>query len=627
MSYFKQNYSFIKKNYPNLLNIIEENQAATISVVRTVTKNDEPNLAIRKDGREYFLHSRYNAHSEAQKWVSTILNQSESPVEWIVLFGLGLGYYLEELLQLPELKQIYIIEPSISVFNELLDLRDIRSFMSNPKIKLLGVGSEEILLAVLAREISSSLSESRLVTLAPPIYEQLYPELYNNFIDQFKQSIYDQIENFYTAASFQNLWTYNVMSNAPYMLMSPSFKLFKGFLQDTTVLIVGSGPSLEQDVEYLLQLRNKCFIIAAGSSIQALQRNGIEPHLIVSMDGGERNLNVFKHIDTSKTPLLFFPHIHSGILDIYDAKLTNATYEFDTISEYMLGYKNPLKLLNSTTVTGAAIQAAAFIGASRIIFMGQDLSYPNKKMYASGVNYIPLEEQQRVGEEADLEVENVYGGVNATTRKMLTTLRDLEHLIKFVSLKDVEFINTSKAGAQINGTTFIPMEILFESLSMLPNKDFNIDNFIVDPTVEEQLEEFKLLSTKFQFILKQTKSINKKADLLKEELGKVSNYLNQRKKSKIPLSLQMINKLWLEITSSDIFEVFFSFSRMHHINIYKRYIPKIVEASDVIEKAELIHEHLGKLNDELLDFINDFNKILDVTMERFESFSSKLTSC
>ncbi len=67
----------------------------------------------------------------------------------------------------------------------------------------------------------------------------------------------------------------------------------KGAAENIPAVVVGSGPSLGMEIEALRRLKNHVCIIAAGSSIQALLKHGIEPDLIVAMDPSDKNYEVF----------------------------------------------------------------------------------------------------------------------------------------------------------------------------------------------------------------------------------------------------------------------------------------------------------------------------------------------
>src|SRR5690606_23769175 len=110
-------------------------------------------------------------------------------------------------------------------------------------------------------------------------------------------------------------WAFNIINNLKFCQLSTSAEVFKNIGSELSAVVIGSGPSLQYDVHLINQLKSKCLLIAAGSSIQALEYHGIYPHLVVSIDGGIPNYRVFQNINTSQVPLLFASQIHSDILN------------------------------------------------------------------------------------------------------------------------------------------------------------------------------------------------------------------------------------------------------------------------------------------------------------------------
>ncbi|MNB88563.1 hypothetical protein D3C75_355810 [compost metagenome] len=623
MSFLTKNKGFIRKNYPDLTSLIDDDINDSMNTI-VETKNNEINMLMTLDGQEYLLHSKYNAVAEAANWISTIQSEIKSSGH-VLLFGVGLGYFLEALLELPEITQIYVCEPSINIFNHMIRTRDISRMFSDSRIKLLAVGEERFFLKQIANQISTYLVSNRLVTAVPPVYKRMYQQTFENLSSDLKSSMIDQIGNLQTFNVFQDLWITNVLKNIRHTITSPPVNLLEGAWKGSKAIIVGSGPSLQEDILYLKQLKDKCLIIAAGSSIQALQYNGIQPHLIVSMDGGEPNLRVFENIDTSQVPLLFISQIHSGILEIYKGKKMFAFFARDLISNYLWPDRSVPQFLNTATVTGTAIQTARYMGATEIILMGQDLSYPQKQFYTIGIGHVSPEVQtKQLTEEANLLVPNVDGGENPTTQKMQVTLRDLEVLIKLETLNGVSFNNSSKRGAVIEGTTYRTMDEMITELLQMPNMNFNVAERIKPPTEEEQIELLEHMRVKLNHILKQSKTVDQRLKLLLETIEIMKKNSSALNRTRVNKNLNKVDELWRWITNRETFTVFFAFTRGHHMNIYKRYIPMIVETQDPLKKAELISEHLGNLLARLKEFLPELQELLKNTLDHLDILSAEI---
>lgn len=623
MDYFKTNVEFLKQFYPNLLKIVKENpDYIEPGIIRCETRNHEPNVSLIINEQEALLHSKYNASGEAQKWALTIQGDLKNSPD-VVLFGMGLGYYLEVLLQHPESKRIYLLEPSSEIFNELIRTRDIRPLLSNNKIKLVAVGSDELMIARMAKDIAAAITGKALYVAAPPIYMKLFKELNIVLNEQIKNALAEEIGNYATFHSFRDSWLKNILFNLPHTVASPPFQILRDKWKGVKAIVVGSGPSLGYDLHLLKQLRNKCLIIAAGSSIQALQHYGIQPHLVVSMDGGTANIGVFRNIDISKAPLLFISQTHFQILDNYKNNKTFALFNYDLVTPYILPNQKIPVFHSTTTVTGTAIQAARFMGANEIIFIGQDLSFPNNQYYTDGVGHLTestLKKHIALANESGLVVRNVYGGHNIITKKMLSTLYDLELLIKVESLKGVHFINASKNGAVIEGTEFQTLEELLPELILHPDHNIELDKYIASPNQEKILEQSSLIISKLNYILKQSKIVSSKLSSLMEVLSVMELNRVQEKKTKVNDNLKLINELWSSITRTEVFSVFFTSSHLHYIKAYERYIPAIVETVNLFDKAILIIKHLGKLAMHLEEFLSLLNEVLKDSVNRLNSY-------
>ncbi len=618
----ENNLKFLKQYYPNLVTLVDNNREPS-QVVGSVTRNNESNMTLIKNGKTYLMHSKYNAVDESQKWATTIRSEIKSS-GCVLLFGMGIGYFLEALLELPEVSQVFICEPSAEVFNFLISHRNIRPMLSNSKVKMVAVGSEDLFLLDIANQISTYLSSKNLSIVAAPIYLRMFGNTFEDLTLKIRSTLMDQIANFQTNEKFQNLWTHNILNNLPYTIKYPSFQCFKDLWKDRPAIIVGSGPSLKEDIHYLRRLQNKCLIIAAGSSIQALQHHGIQPHLIVSMDGGLPNLHVFENIDTSQVPLLFISQIYYGILELYEGKMVSALFSNDLISRYLWADRCIPEFYNTSTVTGTAVQAAEFMGSNRIILMGQDLSYPDQEFYAPGVNHIPEHIKNEIIENEDLWVDNVSGGKNRTTQKMMVTLEDLELLVEIETLKEVRFINTSKKGAIIRGTEFQTMDELMDGLLELSSEDINLDKQIVSPSLKEQAQLFAQIKAKLKYIRNQADSLSVRVQQLCDIFLEMQKNVLNRNSSKVKQNLILVDEKWNWITSREVFTEFYSFSRKQYISIYRRHVPIIVETKDPIKKAELIIEHLGNLVRNMQQYIPELQMLLTQTIEKLNGFSIEL---
>jgi len=310
MSVFQENIYFFRGKYPEVFDAVNKfnevvNRVDQRQYISCLTKNDEPNLEIQVEGKSLFLHSKYNAKAEAEKWGQSICNKIIG-VKHLFIFGIGLGYFLEEILLRTDAQDIFIYEPDMNIFNEYINKKLVSSTLLDKRIKLLAIGDDGLTQYHIANIIAGYISDA-FVTVSAPIYERLYPEVVRSFESITREMILNQIATFQTLRTYQNEWLRNILHNIPQILMSTSLiklkEAWKG--QDVTAIIVGSGPSLKEDIHHLRELRNKCLIIAAGSSIQAMNHYEISPHFVVSLEGSENYNRVFQDVNVSSVPLMF----------------------------------------------------------------------------------------------------------------------------------------------------------------------------------------------------------------------------------------------------------------------------------------------------------------------------------
>lgn len=622
MNLYDDNIRFLKKHYPALLTVVLDNNEQ-LDYERSTTRNQEPNLIVVKNNKEYYLHSKYNAEEEARKWTLS-LNKDQVHSEHLLIIGCGLGYYLEQLIEYSTASSIYVYEPDTQIFNAWLRFRDVRKVLLNSRIRLFVVGEHDLRQTQLTRQIAVYAKESFYIAV-PPTYNKLFQSIISNIYYKMKESFYAQLSNHATHIRFQEEWITNILYNLPYTIISTPVSKLREAGKGMTAIIVGSGPSLQYDIHFLLELKSSCLIIAAGSSIQALEHFGISPHLVVSIDGGIPNLRVFENVDTRQSPLLFCPHINYSILEHFKAPLIAAILDNDLITPSFSGGQE-LPVFNSTSsVTGTAIQAAVYMGVSQIVLMGQDLSYPGKQFYSAGVRHVSEEKMSDHLKNATQWVPNVDGGQNPTTLNMRTTLEDMELLIHLVSFQEVRVINSSRHGAVIRGTEWIPMDELVLQLSEISIHDFELSKYLMQMTVVEKVTSLNKLKIELQLLIKQTNDVGKWLEKLFSSIDILSEKVANSNINTISKKLAEVDKLWSRITRDKAFEVLYSLSLKHHIDIYMKYVAEIVETEDVRKKSKLIVDHLGTLVKAMDEFTPELLRILEDSMRRLDRFMDGLS--
>lgn len=612
-SKFKRNLNFLRSSYPNVYHFAKQHTVDYNRFDIFTARNGEANILVYDDSSNYTMHSKYNPSNEALLWAESISEQV-SEVQNVLIFGFGLGYHIEKFIEKYPDKTLYIYEPDEALFTAALESRDLTKVLSHKEIGILAVGSEEGIRYELINSIAYQVKDS-FSFIVIPIYNKYYGELISNLKENTESLILNFRSNLATVLHFQHEWIENILFNFDKLIFTPSLRRLKGVCKGVPAVIVGSGPSLKADIHYLKKLKSRVLIIAAGSSIQALLHEGIKPDCIVSIDGGESNLQVFQDMDISSIPFIFGSTIKHSILEKYEANLIHLLLDLDLISLHIMQGQDEPVFQTTSTVTGTCIQLANYLDCPQIVLMGQDLSYPNGEYYTKGVDHIDLKVLENVIKSATDEIENVVGGKNITTKKMLNTLRDVEHLIALIPEK--EFINTSKMGAKIRGTKFLPIEEI-SVLNQAKNLGVNwfkqqVETQLVTYSLEDREKLFgKLKSTKIEI-----RKIENKLNTLFKKIIDLNDVLQAvHSKENCGKLLVEIDKLWRWISVRKAFENIYFFPLQAHINIFMRQLPDIAAEKDITKKSEAIVTHLGGLVMEMVRITPYLNRGFDEAIRR-----------
>ncbi|QJD85223.1 motility associated factor glycosyltransferase family protein [Cohnella herbarum] len=458
--YAADNLMFLREQYPEIYKLVRNQTYNKELVAIEPAKNGQSNLLIpSEDGVGFHMYSKYDPELETKRWVESIddniLNSND-----VLVAGFGLGYHLDTLLVQHPDKRLYIYEPDLNVFLAAIETVDLRPILGSRQIAMFAIGNDEGVITELLIGMYKTLKGQFGFTVLP-YCRKLAPDLESRLSDLIPKLALSYGTDVRTISHYKAEWLENMILNMERNLRTPTFFPLKDICHGMAAIIVGSGPSLGMEADILRELKKHVFIIAAGSSVQGLLHHGIEPHLIVSMDGGAPNQRVFEKLDVGHIPFLYIPSIkYEAIRDDRSPYLMHGFFDMDVVSHYFIDLTTEDGILASTSsVTGTCIQVAAHLGFAEITFIGQDFSYPGDRMYSDGVNHL-IEWEKYGVVNSILSVESVAGYQNRTNHSMLNLKRDVEAVIG--AFPNISFYNASTVGAVIEHTELKKFEEMIE---------------------------------------------------------------------------------------------------------------------------------------------------------------------
>ncbi len=166
---------------------------------------------------------------------------------------------------------------------------------------------------------------------------------------------------------------------------------FFGRFAKTPAILCGAGPSLEQVLPLLEQMKERAIVIGGGSALTALGKAGIAPHFGAGLSSSMSERDRFERANLFEVPLFYSPRICPAALKGWGGPRIAALSGDQEVCRWFareLGGAG-IFLQEGPSVAGLMLELAYQMGCDPIIFVGVDLAFTEGKDYAEGV--APLE--------------------------------------------------------------------------------------------------------------------------------------------------------------------------------------------------------------------------------------------
>lgn len=460
------------------------------------------------------FHNCTNPQQEASMVINNVQNLSSKSIT--IILGLGLGYLFRRT-HINSQGRIIVYEPNLDILRltlELVDfsveLSDKRVFIANSKTELIKLLSETYAHKDILNFITLNSSK----------------ELYNNELEYFKNNfseIQTHLEsNFACLFNNAQLWLEEGIKNIPEFINSYEISALKDKLHNKPAIIVAPGPSLDKNLDIIKQYQDKTMIFCVSTAYKTLYKNNIIPDFVVFIDAQDCN-KVVNNLPLDNTNIILQSITNNNTYKIPSENKFVFFSNNDLLSRW-LSEKTNLSIKDyetKGTVSYCAMYSAFIAGCNPLILIGQDLAYTDGQCYSSSTAYGDMlkcifdeSEQKFKFEICNLEKFAFYWGFNdieefkknkdyclsampfqiVSTKgqdgEILPTELNYSAFIKYFEEfaqeecnNQVELINSSTGGAQIDGFKNIPLKDVLEHLENL-NK--NTNNYLKETLKEYQ---------------------------------------------------------------------------------------------------------------------------------------------
>ena len=298
-------------------------------------------------------------------------------VGYLFVFGVGLGYHLEELMLSTPARHLILIEPieefllhSLSAIDWAKLYRLARKRGQTLHIITAQDPTEicQRIEAVLIRESADFIDGSYFFF---HYYSWALKEAYGEFVLKVRQ-------HYYSSGFFED--ELKMMTNACANMRRNDFYICedKPFVrQSTPVFIVGSGPSLDNDIDFIRKWRDKVILVSSGTSLGILLKHGLRPDIHTELENGPQIYPILAPLREKYG----FEGIRLGASLTIDPAVSDL---FDTRWFFLRTALSPSRILASVhkglvgsdpTVANASFSVTAITGFTEIYLFGVDCGY------------------------------------------------------------------------------------------------------------------------------------------------------------------------------------------------------------------------------------------------------------
>lgn len=361
-----------------------------------------------------------------------------------VFLGIFHGLHIAHYLSRTKLAYALLVEPDVNKFEVSCYFLDYEKMMSDFDVSI-SVGPDVSTAAIKGFFDSSKISRQSWVRVLPGYIHERNP----HFIESFK-TFQTSLSNI--VFSLDNQYKGLCQSYDHFKRGLPILSKVPNLSKKARICIVATGPSLNNDIEWLKKNKSKCVIFALQSSVRILREAGIKPDFQFSLETTleENILNESKvfydvpWVAFVKAPELFAERFK----ELYLCSLANKASHV----------KYSVNLTNTAPSTlNLAFSFACHCVPKEIILIGTDLAKPSSGGYHAKGSFANIDGEEDKTAYMDMSktlVEPAFkeSGLLETNPFFSETRFQLENLIK--NKKSIKFISFSD-GAKIEGTQAI----------------------------------------------------------------------------------------------------------------------------------------------------------------------------
>ncbi|GIM45497.1 hypothetical protein DNHGIG_10460 [Collibacillus ludicampi] len=453
----RRNLEQLEIHHPLLAKKLLEITSASDRFIVETTRSGDISVQVKVNDKWQTLTSKYSPRNEAYIQVEKQWNPN---AETVVVLGIGGFYHIEEILvRTSEKVNVIVIGADPELFKLILSYRDLTHVLSEKRL-LIYVGDDlDIIYSLFRLGVERDIFDlPEVCILEHPVECKMYPSFYDlcrkRLVDAYRQGL----ANVATRVTFGDQWVRNILANLPDIMRAGRLEDLHNCFKDKPAILVSAGPSLNKNIHLLKDIGDRALIVCVDTAYRALQKEGIVPHLLITVDGSHLNYKHFEGVDYSNIPLVMEMSVHEEIVKHHKGPKAVICSINDFTPWLEEAFGDDLKALAMPTggsVATTAFSVIEYMGCDPLIFVGQDLSYPGGQAYAAGTRFENLSTDEIQKRRELIPIKDIYGNDIFTTHDYLVYLKWFEG--RMYSGKRT-YINATEGGALYNGVKIMTLQ-------------------------------------------------------------------------------------------------------------------------------------------------------------------------
>ena len=554
-------------------------------------------------------HTAYAASAPIINYANKFAQKPTSEMKKLykfIFFGTGLGTHLTTIHQKIQSNVYFIVEDDLELFRLSMFVTSYKSLTDN---------GAKIFFSVFD-------NEDEFVINAGYFFNEMF--IYNQYLKYFAmlnhpESKIKEFQKFIVGQGYL-IFNYSAMTlsiirplehlKEGYNILNISARLLENSpLQNKPFLILGAGPSLHKQIEWLKENQHKFIIVAVSAMLSILEKNNIKPTIITHTHGFD---DALPHVEKVKDMSFFDESI--ALFSTFTTPKFLSYFKKENIFLFQgtSEFKRRFSGLGSSNIGALTYGLLTKFGAKEIYLLGLDFAINQETGASHGDSHEYVKKLNKDKTNYELEDEINYIDSVITTKgnfqdEVKTNLifngfKKQCELFNQIFPVDGSISYNLSNGAFIEGTISLPIND--EKISKLKNLDYQYNFKLFKELFLKKSENYLTQTDK--------KSLQEKLKYIKKIEAIIQNYTKQKYSTMDRFHHAMLG-LFIDILGEDKNKDAFEINNVfeYYLKYISGYIFDIINTKNLKNEKHHIKELNKLITSQLLKIVNFYKDYLE----------------